>query len=243
VIIRAEGSAGQSFGAFASHGMTLELEGDANDYVGKGLSGGIVAVRAPRSAPFRADDQVIVGNVVLYGATAGKAFFNGRAGERFAVRNSGAVTVVEGIGDHGCEYMTGGMVVCLGTTGRNFAAGMSGGFAFAFDEDAMFERRCNKDMVELEAVGPSDAETLRALIEEHIRRTGSRKGTELLESWASVLPKFVKVVPSEYRRALEAQTLPATNAIPISLPPPPLPYVSTGRYVPVTTREKAAVHG
>jgi glutamate synthase (NADPH/NADH) large chain len=240
--LRAKGSAGQSFGAFASVGMTLELEGDANDYVGKGLSGGIVAVRPPREAPFRADDQVIVGNVVLYGATSGRAFFNGRAGERFAVRNSGATTVVEGVGDHGCEYMTGGTVVVLGTTGRNFAAGMSGGYAFVFDEDANFEARCNKEMVELEALSASDAELVRSLLEEHAQRVGSRKAHELLDSWETVVPKFVKVVPSEYRRALEAQASPATNGLRITTPPPPsTPYVSTGRYVPA--REKSAVHG
>jgi glutamate synthase (NADPH/NADH) large chain len=241
--IRAKGSAGQSFGAFASPGMTLELEGDGNDYVGKGLSGGIVAVRPAKEAPFRADDQVIVGNVVLYGSTGGRAFFNGRAGERFAVRNSGATTVVEGVGDHGCEYMTGGTVVVLGTTGRNFAAGMSGGFAFVFDEDANFEARCNKEMVELEATGKVDAEMLRSLLEEHVQRTGSRKALELLDSWEAVTPKFVKVVPSEYRRALEAQESPATNGVPLSMLPPSIPYVSTGRYVPPNVREKSAVHG
>jgi glutamate synthase (NADPH/NADH) large chain len=241
--ISAAGSAGQSFGAFASPGMTLDLQGDANDYVGKGLSGGIVAVRPPKESPFRADDQVIVGNVVLYGATGGRAFFNGRAGERFAVRNSGATTVVEGVGDHGCEYMTGGTVVVLGTTGRNFAAGMSGGFAFVFDEDANFEARCNKEMVELEATGKADAEMLRALLEEHVQRTGSRKAIELLDSWEAVTSKFVKVVPSEYRRALEAQESPATNGVHLSTLPPSIPYVSTGRYVPMSTREKSAVRG
>jgi glutamate synthase (NADPH) large chain len=238
--IRANGSAGQSFGAFASPGMTLELEGDANDYVGKGLSGGIIAVRPPRESPFRADDEVIVGNVVLYGATGGRAFFNGRAGERFAVRNSGATTVVEGVGDHGCEYMTGGTVVVLGTTGRNFAAGMSGGFAFVFDEDANFDARCNKEMVELEAIGVADAEMLHALLEEHVQRTASRKALELLDSWEVVVSKFVKVVPSEYRRAIEAQESPATNGVRLSSLPPATPYVSTGRYVP---REKSAAHG
>jgi glutamate synthase (NADPH/NADH) large chain len=241
--IRAKGSAGQSFAAFASPGMTLELEGDANDYVGKGLSGGIVAVRPDREASFRADDQVIVGNVVLYGATRGRAFFNGRAGERFAVRNSGADTVVEGVGDHGCEYMTGGTVLILGTTGRNFAAGMSGGFAFVFDEDANFEARCNKEMVELEAIGPEDAQLIRSMLQEHVQRTGSRKAVELLDSWEAVTTKFVKVVPSEYRRALEAQASPATNGLRISVLPPSTPYVSTGRYVPANNREKSAVHG
>ena len=238
--VRATGSAGQSFAAFASPGMTLELEGDANDYVGKGLSGGIVAVRPPREAPFRADDEVIVGNVVLYGATGGRAFFNGRAGERFAVRNSGATTVVEGVGDHGCEYMTGGTVVILGTTGRNFAAGMSGGFAFVFDEDANFETRCNKEMVELETIGAADADMLHALLDEHVQRTASRKALELLDSWEVVITKFVKVVPSEYRRALEAQESPATNGVRLPSLAPATPYVSTGRYVP---REKSAAHG
>jgi glutamate synthase (NADPH/NADH) large chain len=241
--IRVKGSAGQSFGAFASPGMTLELEGDANDYVGKGLSGGIVQVKPPTESPFRPDDQVIVGNVVLYGATSGKAFFNGRGGERFAVRNSGAATVVEGVGDHGCEYMTGGVVIVLGTTGRNFAAGMSGGEAFVFDEDAGFEQRCNKEMVELETVEAGDAERIRAYLEEHVQRTGSRKATELLDSWEAVIPKFVKVMPSEYRRALEAQESPATNGVRLSMLPPSTRYVSTGRYVPQSTREKSAVHG
>ena len=230
VRIRAAGSAGQSFGAFASPGMTLELVGDANDYVGKGLSGGIITVRPPREAPFRADDQVIVGNVVLYGATTGRAFFNGRAGERFAVRNSGATSVVEGVGDHGCEYMTGGLVIVLGTTGRNFAAGMSGGFAYVFDEDALFDKRCNKDMVELEAMDATDADTLRELLNEHVQRTHSRKAIELLDCFSAVLPKFVKVVPSEYRRALEAQGSPSTNGLSIAVGP--VPYVTTGRYVP-----------
>jgi glutamate synthase (NADPH/NADH) large chain len=238
-----KGSAGQSFGAFASPGMTLELEGDGNDYVGKGLSGGTLAVKPPSEAPFRADDQVIVGNVVLYGATGGKAFFNGRGGERFAVRNSGAATVVEGVGDHGCEYMTGGIVIVLGTTGRNFAAGMSGGEAFVFDEDANFEQRCNKEMVELETVGPADADLIRGYLEEHLQRTGSRKASELLDSWEAVIPKFVKVMPSEYRRALEAQESPATNGVRLSMLPPSTRYVSTGRYVPQSTREKSAVHG
>jgi glutamate synthase (NADPH/NADH) large chain len=253
IVVKCRGSAGQSFGAFASRGMTIELEGDANDYVGKGLSGGVVAVRPPREAPFKPDDQVIVGNVVLYGATNGRAFFNGRAGERFAVRNSGATTVVEGVGDHGCEYMTGGTVIILGTTGRNFGAGMSGGLAYVFDEDALFEARCNKEMVALETMTAADAESVRALLEEHVRRTGSRKATELLDSWQAVLPKFVKVVPSEYRRALEAASAPATNGADatdgiVSLLSPSTPYVSTGRYIPAnagpaSTGERSAAHG
>jgi glutamate synthase (NADPH/NADH) large chain len=206
--------------------------GDANDYCGKGLSGGVLAVRPPPESKFRADDQVIVGNVVLYGATGGRAFINGRAGERFAVRNSGAIAVVEGVGDHGCEYMTGGFVVILGTTGRNFAADMSGGIAYVFDEDAMFEARCNKDMVELVSMTRPDIDKVRELLEEHVARTGSRKASELLSAYSNVASKFVKLVPSEYRMALEAQQQPATNAVASLVLPPSPPYVSTGRYVP-----------
>jgi glutamate synthase (NADPH/NADH) large chain len=205
IVIRARGSAGQSFGAWASPGMTLCLEGDANDYVGKGLSGGVLAISVPREAKFTPDEQVIVGNTVLYGATSGRAFFNGRAGERFAVRNSGAVTVVEGVGDHGCEYMTGGTVVVLGTTGRNFAAGMSGGVAYVYDEDGLFVNRCNTEMVELETVDGDDAEIVHTLVEEHARRSGSKKAQAMLEEWTTVQPKLVKVLPSEYRRVLAEQ--------------------------------------
>ncbi|HLV65313.1 MAG TPA: glutamate synthase large subunit [Polyangiaceae bacterium] len=197
------GSAGQSFGAFVCEGMELSLEGDANDYIGKGLSGGVLCVRPPRGAAFRADENIVIGNVALYGATGGRAFFNGRAGERFAVRNSGATAVVEGVGDHGCEYMTGGRVVVLGKTGRNFAAGMSGGFAYVLDEDGGFEKRCNRGMVELEALSSEDAAFVATLIEEHGRRTGSPKATELLAHWEMTLARFVKVVPVEYRRVLE----------------------------------------
>jgi glutamate synthase (NADPH/NADH) large chain len=221
--IQAQGSAGQSFGAFASPGMTLELAGDANDYVGKGLSGGILAVRPPEGAPFRAEDQVIVGNVVLYGATSGRAFFNGRAGERFAIRNSGAATVVEGVGDHGCEYMTGGTVVVLGPVGRNFAAGMSGGLAFVYDPEGSLPSRCNTEMVELLGLEPEDGARLQALLGEHALRTGSAKAKALLADWAEAALKFVKVYPSEYRRALEAAGAPATNALPIAELSPPEP--------------------
>jgi glutamate synthase (NADPH/NADH) large chain len=212
--VRLTGSAGQSFGAFAARGLTLALEGDANDYVGKGLSGGVLSVRAPREAPFRPDDHVIVGNTVLYGATSGRAFFNGRAGERFAVRNSGAITVVEGVGDHGCEYMTGGVVVVLGTTGRNFGAGMSGGVAYVFDEDGLFSSRCNTEMVALDALEESEAEAVRRLVEEHAERTGSPKAHELLDCWQAVAAKIVKVMPSEYRRILSEQTTPETAGCP-----------------------------
>jgi glutamate synthase (NADPH) large chain len=200
-----QGSAGQSFGAFITSGMELELEGDANDYVGKGMAGGTVVVRAPRSATFRAEENILLGNTALYGATSGKAFFAGRAGERFGVRNSGATAVVEGVGDHCCEYMTGGRILVLGRTGRNFAAGMSGGFAYVFDETGDFDKRCNLGMVELEALGPEDAAFVAALIEEHRDLTGSRRAHALLADWENTLPRLVKVVPLEYRRVLEEQ--------------------------------------
>jgi glutamate synthase domain-containing protein 3 len=198
-----KGSAGQSFGAFATDGMEMSLEGDANDYIGKGLAGGILSVRPPKGASFRADENILIGNVAMYGATSGKAFFNGRAGERFCVRNSGATAVVEGVGDHGCEYMTGGRVVVLGTTGRNFAAGMSGGYAYVLDEAGDFEKRCNLGMVELEALSSEDAAIVAALIAEHAERTSSPKAADLLARWERTLVKFVKVVPTEYRRVLE----------------------------------------
>ena len=169
------GSAGQSFGAFLANGVTLELEGDANDYVGKGLSGGRLVVYPPRDSTFLPEENILIGNVALYGATSGEAFFNGMAGERFAVRNSGATAVVEGLGDHGCEYMTNGLVVVLGKTGRNFAAGMSGGIAYVLDEKGDFaETRCNRAAVDLEPVGCEDAEALYALIARHVEYTGAR---------------------------------------------------------------------
>jgi glutamate synthase domain-containing protein 3 len=203
IVIRLTGSAGQSFGAFAAQGLSLELEGEANDYVGKGLSGGRLVVRAPRGALFLPDETVIVGNTVLYGATSGEAYFGGLAGERFAVRNSGARAVVEGVGDHGCEYMTGGVVVVLGRTGRNFAAGMSGGMAFVFDEGRSFEGRCNREMVELGSVlDADDRDLLRRLVEQHARYTGSPRARHLLARWEQVLRHFVLVMPTEYRKAL-----------------------------------------
>ena len=198
-----QGSAGQSFGAWLAHGIELTLVGDANDYVGKGLSGGVLAVRPPDGSAFAAEENVIVGNTVLYGATAGRAFFRGLAGERFAVRNSGVSAVVEGVGDHGCEYMTGGRVVVLGRTGRNFAAGMSGGIAYVLDEDGAFRGRCNTELVGLEQLAESDAEELHALVEEHGRRTGSAVAERLLADWNGALPHFVKVMPHDYKRALE----------------------------------------
>jgi glutamate synthase domain-containing protein 3 len=192
------GSAGQSFGAWLAPGLELTLVGDANDYVGKGLSGGVLAVRPPDDAAYRAEDNVIVGNTVLYGATSGRAFFRGIAGERFAVRNSGASAVVEGVGDHGCEYMTGGRVVVLGPTGRNFAAGMSGGIAYVLDLDPA---RCNTQLVALEELEPSDEETVLALLQEHRERTGSSVAARLLDDWSPT--RFVKVMPHDYRKALD----------------------------------------
>jgi glutamate synthase (NADPH/NADH) large chain/glutamate synthase (ferredoxin) len=196
------GSAGQSFGAWLAPGIELTLAGDANDYAGKGLSGGVLTVRPPVEATFAAEENVIVGNTVLYGATAGRAFFRGLAGERFAVRNSGADAVVEGIGDHGCEYMTGGTVVVLGPTGRNFAAGMSGGVAYVLDDDETFAARCNFELVGFDEIDEVDARRLRDLIAEHHRRTGSTVAERLLADWPAALERFVKVMPHDYKRAL-----------------------------------------
>jgi glutamate synthase domain-containing protein 3 len=198
-----EGSAGQSFGAWLAPGVTLTLTGDANDYVGKGLSGGTVVVRPHPDATFAAEENVIVGNTVLYGGTSGKAFFRGFAGERFAVRNSGVSTVVEGVGDHGCEYMTGGRVVVIGPTGLNFAAGMSGGVAYVHDPAGGFEALCNMELVGLEDLGGDDAEEVRALIAEHGERTGSPVAERLLADWDTTREQFVKVMPHDYKRALE----------------------------------------
>jgi len=203
VVLHARGTAGQSFGAFAAPGMTIALEGAANDYVGKGLSGGVLAIFPSRRARFSAEASAIVGNTVLYGATSGRAFFAGSAGERFAVRNSGATAVVEGVGDHGCEYMTGGVVVVLGATGRNFAAGMSGGIAYVLDDGA-FASRCNTSLVDVEPLDRDDAAELRALLDEHVARTGSSQGSRLLASFAASSLRFVKVVPREYKRAIGA---------------------------------------
>jgi glutamate synthase domain-containing protein 2/glutamate synthase domain-containing protein 1/glutamate synthase domain-containing protein 3 len=198
------GSAGQSFGAFLVKGVSLTLEGDANDYVGKGLSGGKIVVYPPRQSTFLPEENILVGNVVLYGATSGEAFFNGMAGERFAVRNSGATTVVEGVGDHGCEYMTKGLVVVLGRTGKNFAAGMSGGFAYVLDETGEFSRtRCNRSMVDLMPVeSPEDLQLLKRLIERHVEETASSKGQWILENFGAMLPSFVKVFPHELKRVM-----------------------------------------
>jgi glutamate synthase (NADPH/NADH) large chain len=206
IYCRFAGSAGQSFGAFLAKGVTLELEGDANDYVGKGLSGGKLVIYPPRQSSFLPEQNILIGNVALYGATSGEAFFNGVAGERFAVRNSGATAVVEGLGDHGCEYMTRGMVVVLGKCGRNFAAGMSGGIAYVLDEQGDFAaKRCNTAGVDLEPVTETDVSLLRNLVCRHVDATGSPRGKWVLESWDQMLPKFVKVFPHEYKRVLGIQ--------------------------------------
>jgi glutamate synthase domain-containing protein 3 len=201
---RFHGSAGQSFGAFVPAGVTLELEGDANDYLGKGLSGGRIIAYPPKTSSFLPEESILVGNVVLYGATAGEAFLNGIAGERFAVRNSGAVAVVEGVGDHGCEYMTNGTVIVLGSTGRNFAAGMSGGIAYVYDETGDFaSRRCNQASVDLEPlVSSEDVTTVRGLLERHRDVTGSPRAAWILEHWAQAQTQFIKVFPHEYKRVL-----------------------------------------
>jgi glutamate synthase (ferredoxin) len=200
-----QGSAGQSFGAFVPKGVTLELEGDANDYVGKGLSGGTIILYPPKASTFAAESNIIAGNVVLYGATRGDVFIRGRAGERFCVRNSGVNTVVEGIGDHGCEYMTGGKVVILGSTGRNFAAGMSGGVAYILDEAGDFATRCNQQMVGLEKLeDPEEIQDLRQLIQKHADLTQSQKAQQVLANWETSVTQFVKVMPKDYKRVLQA---------------------------------------
>jgi glutamate synthase (NADPH/NADH) large chain len=229
--VNLKGTAGQSFGAFLAKGVTFELEGDANDYVGKGLSGGRIVIRPPADTGVIPEQSIIVGNTVLYGAIAGECYFRGIAGERFAVRNSGATVVVEGTGDHGCEYMTGGVVVVMGPTGRNFAAGMSGGIAYVLDEDNTFKSRCNMAMVELEPVPEeedinereygayndleshgrvdvmadlttNDAARLHKLIADHARYTGSKRAADILADWPRYRALFKKIMPVEYRRAL-----------------------------------------
>lgn len=212
--IQMEGVGGQSFGAFLAHGITLDLIGEANDYTGKGLSGGRIIVRPSNEFRGDASQNIIVGNTALYGATSGEAFFRGVAGERFAVRLSGATAVVEGTGDHGCEYMTGGTVVVLGKTGRNFAAGMSGGVAYVYDIDGQFASRCNTSMVALEKIGSAseqkdpkhagqfDDDLLKKLVADHHRYTGSLRAREILDNWSAARARFVKVFPGEYKRAL-----------------------------------------
>jgi len=232
ISIKMTGTAGQSFGAFLAHGVSIELIGEANDYVGKGLSGGRLVIHPPEDSKIVPEESIIVGNTVLYGAIAGECYFRGVAGERFAVRNSGAIAVVEGAGDHGCEYMTGGIVVALGTVGRNFAAGMSGGIAYVLDEEGNFEDRCNLAMVELEPISAEDdtleqiahqggdleshglvdimrdmtqfdSERLYQLIERHAHYTNSARARMILDDWDVYLRRFVKVMPVDYRRALQ----------------------------------------
>jgi len=218
---RFEGSAGQSFGAFVPSGVTLELEGDANDYLGKGLSGGRVIAYPPKTSSFLPEESILVGNVVLYGATSGEVYLNGIAGERFAVRNSGATAVVEGVGDHGCEYMTNGTVIVLGTTGRNFAAGMSGGVAYVYDDQGDFStRRCNKASVDLEPLmEASDVERVKAMLERHRDCTGSPRAAWVLEHWADAQPRFIKVFPHEYKRVLGVSRATSVYASP-TIPSP-----------------------
>ncbi|HWP39292.1 MAG TPA: glutamate synthase-related protein, partial [Tepidisphaeraceae bacterium] len=200
------GSAGQSFGCFAAKGLTLELEGDANDYLGKGLSGGKIIVYPPKASKFKAEENIIAGNVICYGAIAGEVYIRGVVGERFCVRNSGVHAVVEGVGDHGCEYMTGGRVVVIGPTGRNFAAGMSGGIAYVYDDNSLFERLCNTEMVELEKPDkPEDIATIKRLLENHARYTGSPIAKNILADFENEIRWFVKVMPTDYRRVLEHQ--------------------------------------
>jgi glutamate synthase (NADPH/NADH) large chain len=238
--VKLEGTAGQSFGAFVAKGITFELEGEANDYVGKGLSGGKLIIYPSKDSKIIPEQSIIVGNTVLFGAVSGECYFRGVAGERFAVRNSGAMAVVEGVGDHGLEYMTGGCVVVIGPTGRNFAAGMSGGIAYVLDEEGEFENRCNLSMVELEPLPEEDAmaklmhnsgeleghgrvnvlrgsmsgndkERLIQLLENHKRYTGSERAKTILDNFDDYLPKFVKVMPVEYKRALEEMAAAATS--------------------------------
>jgi glutamate synthase (NADPH/NADH) large chain len=201
-----DGSAGNSFGAFVPKGITLRVYGDANDYVGKGLSGGRIVVRPSDNAPedYVAEENIIAGNVILFGATSGQVFLRGVVGERFAVRNSGAHAVVEGVGDHGCEYMTGGKVVILGPTGRNFAAGMSGGVAYVYNPDGTFEESLNAEMVDLDALDSDDADWLRGTIQAHVDATDSAVGQRILTDWENELKNFTKVMPRDFKKVLQA---------------------------------------
>jgi glutamate synthase domain-containing protein 3 len=197
-----KGIAGQSFGAFLAKGVTFELEGFANDYVGKGISGGKIIIYPDKKAGFKAEENILIGNTTFYGAISGEAYIRGRAGERFCVRNSGLYAVVEGVGDHGCEYMTGGRVVVLGKTGKNFAAGMSGGIAYVYDEDGSFESKCNKKMVDLEQLDDDDRTLVYNLLHNHEKHTGSPLAKKLMKNFRESARKFVKVIPFEYKRVL-----------------------------------------
>jgi glutamate synthase domain-containing protein 3 len=210
--IKLNGSAGQSLGAWLARGITITVEGDANDYLGKGLSGGKIILYPPKQSSFKAEENIIAGNVILYGATGGEAYIRGIAAERFAVRNSGASAVVEGIGDHGCEYMTGGRVVVLGKTGRNFGAGMSGGVAYVWNEAGDFKKSCNTETFELEPVSAAaDILELKQLIQTHADYTDSPVAKSILEHWEESIGKFVKVMPTDYKRVL-AERAAATAA-------------------------------
>ncbi len=200
ITLRLEGSAGQSLAAFVPKGITIEVEGDTNDFCGKGLSGAKIIVKVPEAATYDAGDNIITGNVALYGATGGEAYFQGKAGERFCVRNSGAETVVEGVGDHGCEYMTGGRAIILGETGRNFGAGMSGGMAYVLDEEGQFRNRVNPDTIDLDPLDDDDVEYLQRMIRNHFKYTRSERADEVLRKWDSLATKFVKVFPKDYKR-------------------------------------------
>jgi glutamate synthase (ferredoxin) len=202
-VIRCHGGGGQSFGAFIPKGLTLRLEGDSNDGFGKGLSGGKLVLYPPKGSTFRADENIIVGNVALYGATSGEAYISGMAGERFCIRNSGAVCVVEGVGEHGCEYMTGGCVVILGKVGKNFAAGMSGGIAYVLDEENRMYRNLNRQMVLMESVdSKTEQGELYRMIQRHVQLTGSRKGQEILADYDAYIPHFKKIIPMDYKEIL-----------------------------------------
>ena len=204
-VVKCKGAGGQSFGAFIPKGLTLELTGDSNDYFGKGLSGGKLVVCPPKGTRFEASENIIIGNVALYGATSGNAYINGVAGERFCVRNSGVRAVVEGVGDHGCEYMTGGRVVILGQTGKNFAAGMSGGIAYVLDMRNDLYRKVNKDMVNIERLTDKyDVQELKNMIQEHVAYTNSVIGKEILDHFKEYLPKFKKIIPEDYERMMSA---------------------------------------
>ncbi len=209
ISVKFTGEAGQSFGAWLARGITFELEGLANDYVGKGMSGGRIAIYPSRRAAYLPEENVIIGNTTFYGAIGGEAFIRGRAGERFCIRNSGMNAVVEGVGDHGCEYMTGGRVVILGPTGRNFAAGMSGGIAYVLDPDDLMSWRCNREMVDLEEIEPADHGVLHALLHDHHRWTGSPLARGILDDFHNQVTRFVRVMPAEYKRVLAAMAQPA----------------------------------
>jgi glutamate synthase (NADPH/NADH) large chain len=206
-----KGTAGQSFGAFNTKGVTLELEGDANDYFGKGLSGARLVIYPPQNATYTPEENIIIGNVALYGATAGEVFIRGKAGERFCVRNSGASVVVEGVGDHGCEYMTGGLAVILGDTGRNFAAGMSGGIAYVYDVNGKFPENCNLEMIDLDPVSAEDESVLKDIIYKHYLNTGSTVAKFMLEDFENQLKNFIKVFPKDYKKVLSQRILQAQH--------------------------------